>query len=147
MRDYAQELGISDKLLVIERGIPFSQLWGVYAACDAFLLASKAEGYGLPLLEAMACGLPVVATNCTAITESLADGRGKLINYDYIQRNPFGNERRYMASLKHGAKQLLAVYRGRGVPAMVERAKLYAEGRTWAKAARVLLDEIEALYG
>ena len=35
----------------------------LYASCDAFLMPSRAEGWGLPIMEAMACGLPVITTN------------------------------------------------------------------------------------
>jgi glycosyltransferase involved in cell wall biosynthesis len=40
-----------------------------YAQCDCFLFASLNEGFGLPPLEAMACGAPVVASAVTALPE------------------------------------------------------------------------------
>lgn len=45
----------------------------LYAACDLWLFPSKHEGFGLPLLEAMACGTPVVATRAGAAPD-LVDG-------------------------------------------------------------------------
>lgn len=36
---------------------------------DAFVFSSLAEGFGLPVLEAMACGAPVVASNLTSVPE------------------------------------------------------------------------------
>jgi glycosyltransferase involved in cell wall biosynthesis len=44
LRNLAQTLGIAQKLLIFERGMSFKELWGIYAASDCFLLASKAEG-------------------------------------------------------------------------------------------------------
>ena len=41
------------------------QLFGLYNYCDAFVFPSRAEGWGLPLLEAAATGLPVISTDCT----------------------------------------------------------------------------------
>ena len=78
LMDLAQEFGIQDKVVIMERGMPHKQLWGIYAASDAFLLASKAEGLGMILMEAMAVGLPCIGTDCTGIHELLDNGRGYL---------------------------------------------------------------------
>lgn len=43
--------------------IPFEQLPSLYTACDCYVHPYRGEGFGLPILEAMACGLPVVVTN------------------------------------------------------------------------------------
>lgn len=39
-----------------------SQVAGFYTACDCFVFPYRSEGYGLPVAEAMACGLPVIVT-------------------------------------------------------------------------------------
>lgn len=54
----------------------------IYASCDCWLFTSDKEGYGLPILEAMACGTPVVATAAGAAPELLASGGGKLVDSD-----------------------------------------------------------------
>lgn len=41
---------------------------GLYAACDAFVAPSRGEGWGLPVSEAMACGLPVIVTGYSGPT-------------------------------------------------------------------------------
>jgi glycosyltransferase involved in cell wall biosynthesis len=51
----------------------------IYAKCDAWLFASRSEGFGLPLLEAMACRTPVIATATGAAPELVAPGGGVLI--------------------------------------------------------------------
>ena len=43
-----------------------AELASLYNACDVFVLASKGEGFSLPIVEAASCGLPVITTNCTA---------------------------------------------------------------------------------
>src|SRR5207253_2850014 len=51
----------------------------IYAACDAWLFASRSEGFGLPILEAMACRTPVIATPAGAAPELLSRGGGILV--------------------------------------------------------------------
>lgn len=54
-------------------GLPLEQLRGVYSAAQAFVYPSVYEGFGLPLLEAMACGVPVVAAHRASIPEVCGD--------------------------------------------------------------------------
>ncbi|MEM9524001.1 MAG: glycosyltransferase family 4 protein [Pseudomonadota bacterium] len=53
---------------------PEAAIPGIYAACDLWLFTSHHEGFGLPLLEAMACRTPVLATAAGAAPD-LIDGR------------------------------------------------------------------------
>ncbi|HUO07672.1 MAG TPA: glycosyltransferase family 4 protein [Phycisphaerae bacterium] len=51
----------------------------IYAACDAWLFASRVEGFGLPILEAMACRTPVIGTGAGAAPELIGRGGGRLV--------------------------------------------------------------------
>ncbi|HYW71951.1 MAG TPA: glycosyltransferase family 1 protein, partial [Pyrinomonadaceae bacterium] len=48
-------------------------LGALYSSCGAFIYPSLYEGFGLPPLEAMACGAPVIAGRISALQETLAD--------------------------------------------------------------------------
>jgi glycosyltransferase involved in cell wall biosynthesis len=61
--------------------VPDHLLPGLYAGAEAFVLPSLYEGFGLPILEAMACGTPVVAADNTAIRET-AGGAARLVPPD-----------------------------------------------------------------
>ncbi len=50
-----------------------AELTKLYAQCDCFVFASLSEGFGLPPLEAMACGAPVVASAVTSLPEVCGD--------------------------------------------------------------------------
>jgi glycosyltransferase involved in cell wall biosynthesis len=54
----------------------------IYSRCDAWLIGSRSEGFGLPILEAMACRTPVIATPTGAAPELVANGGGVLIPID-----------------------------------------------------------------
>jgi glycosyltransferase involved in cell wall biosynthesis len=58
------------------------QLRNIYGACDTWLFGSRLEGFGLPILEAMACRTPVIATRAGAAPELLAKGGGVLVGID-----------------------------------------------------------------
>src|SRR5690606_29685970 len=53
--------------------VPGKDLPALYSAAEALLLPSQYEGFGLPLLEAMACGAPVVSSNASSLPELAGD--------------------------------------------------------------------------
>jgi glycosyltransferase involved in cell wall biosynthesis len=55
-------------------GLPPEYLATVYQASDMLLAASQSEGFGIPLIEAQACGCPVITTDCTSMTELTING-------------------------------------------------------------------------
>jgi glycosyltransferase involved in cell wall biosynthesis len=57
----------------------------LYASCDAWLFGSRSEGFGLPILEAMACRTPVIATPAGAAPELLAGQGGVLVHPEHPQ--------------------------------------------------------------
>ncbi|MBI4446799.1 MAG: glycosyltransferase family 4 protein [Acidobacteria bacterium] len=108
-------------------GLTQKQLQGVYSAASVFVYASVYEGFGLPLLEAMACGLPVVAFKAASIPEVcgdaalLTDGSPQEFTEAVrrVLRNPSpfverGLHRAKLFSWKSTAKQTLEVYRELG---------------------------------
>jgi glycosyltransferase involved in cell wall biosynthesis len=139
LRDYAQEIGILSDFMVFERGMPFKQLWTTYAAADAFLLPSKAEGLGLPLLEAMSMRIPCIATKCTGMKELLGDGRGILVDYSFTHRDCFGNGMRYWIDVEDGIRKLSLLADGLpGKEYMLDEARSYMETRKWDIAVDTL---------
>lgn len=56
-----------------------STLKEFYARCDMWLFGSRSEGFGLPILEAMACRTPVIGTPTGAAPELLSNGAGVLV--------------------------------------------------------------------
>lgn len=109
LNDYAMELGITKEFMVFNRGLPVQDLWGLYAVSDVYLSTSKAEGLGMPVLEAMACGIPCVATDTGAHRELLEKERGWLIQPAYTFRDVWGNSKRDMINTNSAMLALRAI--------------------------------------
>jgi len=68
----AEGLGLTNEVVFTGYVEP-EEMPVLYNAADLFVFPSLYEGFGLPVLEAMACGVPVVASNTSAIPEVAAD--------------------------------------------------------------------------
>ena len=144
LQDMAMRWGIMDKVSMFNRGMPDDKLWALYAAADAFLLTSKAEGLAIPVMEAMACRVPAVGTDCTAIREHLTANRGWLIPTEYEYCDPFGNESRYFVNAQAGADILggiMDAQPGQLIP-RINAAQEYLADRTWDNAAQIVAETI-----
>lgn len=77
---YASRLGVADAV-TITGSVPQRQLVSYYRAADVFVSASEHEGFGIPLIEAMGHGVPVVALAGAAVDETV-DGGGIVVPAD-----------------------------------------------------------------
>jgi len=85
----AQAQPDAPEILYLNAELPPAELPGLYTACDCLVLPYRGEGFGLPALEAMACGLPLIVTAGGATDDFVRD--------DFAWRIPaarkiFGNE-------------------------------------------------------
>jgi glycosyltransferase involved in cell wall biosynthesis len=69
LHSLAAELGISSDVVFVGK-IPLDQTVSFYQAADVFIYPSLNETFGLPILEAMACGCPVVTSDTSAMPET-----------------------------------------------------------------------------
>ena len=111
--------------------VPEADLPGVYADADLLLMPSLYEGFGLPVLEAMACGTPVIASNQGSLPEVVGDA-GVLVEPTDIEQIADAAER-----LLEDAS-LRADLRKRGL----ERARAF----TWERTARETLAVYQEVY-
>lgn len=70
--DHLSSLSLGDSILYTGY-IPESDKRMFYACAEAFVFPSLYEGFGLPVLEAMACGTPVVCSNTSSLPEVVGD--------------------------------------------------------------------------
>ncbi|KAJ0244201.1 Mannosyltransferase [Hirschfeldia incana] len=83
--DFVKELNLEEgeggyaSVYVIDKHIAQVDLPRLYKAADAFVLPTRGEGWGRPIVEAMAMSLPVIATNWSGPTEYLTEENGYLL--------------------------------------------------------------------
>jgi len=107
----------------------------IYNGADLFVFPSFGEGFGIPPLEAMACGIPVITSNTTALPEVVGDAG--------IMINPWKNEELSETMYKVlSDSSLQSKMKNRGL----ERSKLFSWSRTAEKVLRVYEEIYEKNY-
>ena len=90
------ELGLGDSAVRVLGPVEDAELESLYRAADVFAFPSVKEGFGLVVLEALACGLPVVASGIDVLRGFLADGNSALLA-------PSGDARQFARGLARAA--------------------------------------------
>ena len=105
-----------------------TDLAALYSGAFAFLYPSLRESFGIPMLEAMACGTPIIAGNTSAMPEIAGDGAllvdpfspeditAKILKLEndgtfYQQQVEYGLKRSQMFSWRNTAESLLSIYK------------------------------------
>jgi glycosyltransferase involved in cell wall biosynthesis len=144
LRDMAMSIGINQEYMPFERGMPRRDLWALYAVSDVYMQPSKAEGLGMPVLDAMACGVPVVATDTGAMHE-LLEGRGFLIPPEYSFTDVWGNSLRDMIDIGKAKDALKIISLGeQPIPQTIPLE--YVKARTWDVPVQQVHQAIERIH-
>jgi glycosyltransferase involved in cell wall biosynthesis len=123
--DHVRELGLAGHVYFVG-SVPDQDLPSFYAASSLYVLPSLHEGFGIPCLEAMACGTPVVVTRSGALPEIVGDAA--LIVDEPMDAN----------GLSAAMERLLcdSVLRQE----MIQRGFKRAAAFSWERSARKMLD-------
>lgn len=128
MRDLARSLGVEEQVK-FAGGLPQSDIVHLYRTALALVYPSRYETFGLPLLEAMACGCPVVAADASSLPEIAGDA-GLLFDPDQ------------QSELVERVIKLLedSEYRSRRIELGIKRAREFSWRRTAAETLDVYRD-------
>jgi glycosyltransferase involved in cell wall biosynthesis len=120
-----------------------------YNVLDAHAVLAHREGYGLPLAEAMACGVVSMAMDYCSGTEIVGDGRGCLIrDIGYTVPGTWGGAEDRFPDLTHFVEQLNWLNDNPAErEAMALRGMAWARAQTWDAAADAVQRVIDAAAG
>lgn len=117
--DLIAGLGLQDDVIMLG-WIPFEDLPALYSGAEMFLFPSLHEGFGLPILEAMACGVPVVCSRIEPLIE-IAENAALLVD-------PYNED--------DIARGILRVFRDKTMRMkLIEAGILRAKTFTWERTA------------
>ncbi|WP_165864233.1 glycosyltransferase [Capsulimonas corticalis] len=83
-RELGVDLASDPRVLFIDEYLPDEAMRSLYIAADAYVLPSRGEGWGRPYMEAMACGLPAIATGWSGNTAFMTPENSYLAEYDLV---------------------------------------------------------------
>ncbi len=112
--------------------VPLETLRVFYEAAAAFVFPSLYEGFGLPPLEAMACGTPVVTSGVSSLPEVVGDA-AMLVNPENV------------FDIARGIREVLLDERLR--QRMIERGRLQVKRFSWERTAAEVLDVYRDVAG
>ncbi len=123
------------EVLLIERDIEINRRAGIYTGADCYVFPLRAEGFGMTILEAMACGLPVIATPWSGPADFLSPR----YNYTLRHSNPIperardGTLLRYhvQPDLDHLVHLMRYVYEHRDEAKALGRRASWVARRDW----------------
>jgi glycosyltransferase involved in cell wall biosynthesis len=130
IRARAQESPVKDDIAFLGF-VPTETLPFLYSACDLMVFPSLYEGFGFPILEALACGTPVACSNTSAMREIAGN---RIPTFDPASSEAIA---RNMAA---------AVARGRGTPESTDAIR-YAQTFNWNETARRVMDVYRLVAG
>lgn len=125
-----QSLSLENEIFLTD-SISHEDLPAVYSLAELFILPSFYEGFGLPVVEAMACGTPVITSNTSSLPEVAGDAA--------ILVNPYN-----VADITNAMKEVLLNETKR--KQMIERGFQNAKRFSWNRAANELLQVFEEVY-
>lgn len=131
LKNLAHKSGLADNELILTGYVSNEDLVALYSTATLFVFPSRHEGFGLPVLEAMACSAPVIGSNTTSIPE--------VIGLDQALFDP--------DSIESMAKKIQETLENREFRDMLrEHAQEQVKHFSWEHSAKLALESIDRFF-
>jgi len=131
LKEIAETHGLLSNQFILTDYVPDDELIALYSLCTLYVYPSIHEGFGLPALEAMACGAAVIGSNTTSVPE--------VIGREDALFDPYSVE-----SIKNKIIEVLSDKTF--LESLKEHSLLQAHKFSWKRSASIAVDAIEASY-
>lgn len=125
------EQGLSEREVILTGYVPEDDLIFLYNLCTLFVFPSWHEGFGLPALEAMKCGAPVIASNTSSLPEVIGLGEALF--------DPFDDS-------AIAAKMIQVLTDSNFRKRLIDHGQQQAEEFSWDKSAHTVISAFERLH-
>lgn len=153
--EYLQAEGLAEQVMITPQYDPFKQPWPterlvqLYQGADAFVLTSLGEGFGMPLLEAQAVGLPIVVSD-NSVTREVAHDAALYIRCPLLVAGKNAARTVWLRAPdpEHAAEQMALLVRSPDLQVSLRQAGLIrARTQTWEQTATLLAAELAKPLG
>lgn len=146
------------KVHIVEAELKHEELASMYTACDCLVLPTHGEAWGLPLFEALACGLPVITTGYGAPNETLRNENGEpypavhftdyqkaraITNYIYLENSMWAEP-----SIPHLMEQMRYVYQNsvEEKQKALETSEIIRNKFDWVELTKPIKERLQVIY-
>lgn len=156
MTEVADYYGVRDRVIFAD---PYNYAMGysqngmnaLYSAFDCYVQPTMGEGFGLPVIEAQACGAIVIATDCTSMPEMLCPEASQLVEgHDFLVPDMAHRKMIDVPKLVEAMQEVVEIKSAdpQGFRAMKGRVGLWSNAwdwdKLWVEEWKPFLDEVEA---
>lgn len=153
--EYIQAEDLEGRVMISPQYDPFKQPWAterlaqLYQAADAFVLTSLGEGFGMPLLEAQAVGLPIIVSD-NSVTREVAPAAALYIRCPAVVMGKNADRTVWLRAPdpEHAAEQMALLMRSPDLQTGLRQAGLkHARQQSWEQTATLLAAELAKPLG
>lgn len=120
------------RVVRLKDGVPYSTLQILFQAADMFVLPSAYEGFGLPVIEAMLAGVPVITTQEASLKEVAGNSAFRV---DRIDRRGIANQILKVNAISEDERSKV-----------INDGRLWAQSFTWQRSVKTMFDVFDGIH-
>jgi len=131
---------------IVDKLLPYLGMRSLYKTVDCVVQPSRGEGWGLPIIEAMAMGVPPIATNWSGSTEFMTHTTSYLLNIQGLENSTLMGHQWAVPSLSHLKLLMRRVYANKNEAHQIgQAAKQHAQKFSQENVADLVISRVKEI--